>query len=129
MIILTRVTEEGLREHAEFRIHESKVAITDPSNIAAYSDRYIALTSGQRITVKESFDTIHAIVTEALNPTPAIKELTMPNYTRNELIQLLDRAMSYIENPGLYSDKELTDMLDKMQDVIDTEQTVEHTWE
>jgi hypothetical protein len=56
-------------------------------------------------------------------------ELTMPNYTRNELIQLLDRAMSYIENPGLYSDKELTDMLDEMQDVIDTEQTVEHTWE
>ena len=53
----------------------------------------------------------------------------MPNYTRNELIQLLDRAMSYIENPGLYSDNELTDMLDEMQDVIDTEQTVEHTWE
>ena len=55
---------------------------------------------------------------------------TMPtHYSRNELIQLLDRAMSYIENPGLYSDKELTDMLDEMQDVIDTEQTVEHTWE
>lgn len=51
------------------------------------------------------------------------------HYSRNELIQLLDRAMSYIENPGLYSDKELTDMLDEMQDVIDTEQTVEHTWE
>jgi hypothetical protein len=51
------------------------------------------------------------------------------HYSRNELIQLLDRAMSYIENPGLYSDKELTDMLDDVQDAIDAEQTTYDTWE
>ena len=57
-------------------------------------------------------------------------ELTMPtHYSRNELIQLLDRAMSYIENPGLYSDKELTDMLDDVQEAIDAEQTTYDTWE
>ena len=55
---------------------------------------------------------------------------TMPtHYSRNELIQLLDRAMSYIENPGFYSDNELTEMLDDMQEAIDAEQTAEHTWE
>ena len=60
-------------------------------------------------------------------------ELTMPtmttHYSRNELIQLLDRAMSYIENPGFYSDNELTEMLDDVQEAIDAEQTTADTWE
>jgi len=128
MIILTRVTEEGLREHAEFRIHESKVAITDPSNIAAYSDRYIALTSGQRITVKESFDTIHAIVTEALNPTTTITESDM-QYTRENLVKLLDRSYSLIQEPGLYNDNEQTELLNDLQEAIDAEVTSNLTWE
>jgi len=128
MIILTRVTEEGLREHAEFRIHESKVAITDPSNIAAYSDRYIALTSGQRITVKESFDTIHAIVTEALNPTTTITESDM-QYTRENLVKLLDRSYSLIQEPGLYNDNEQTELLNDLQEAIDAEVTSNFTWE
>ena len=56
-------------------------------------------------------------------------ELTMPKYTREDLIQLLDRAMSYIENPGFYSDNELTEMLDDVQEAIDAEQTTADTWE
>lgn len=48
---------------------------------------------------------------------------------RDTLIQLLDNAMAYIENPGLYSDKELTTLLDTIQDAVDANSTTLDTWE
>jgi hypothetical protein len=56
-------------------------------------------------------------------------ERIMQQYTREDLIRLLDRSFSLIQEPGLYSDEEQMDLLDELQDAIDAEVATADTWE
>jgi hypothetical protein len=56
-------------------------------------------------------------------------ELTMSTYTRNDLIRLIDRSYSLIQEPGLYNDAEQMELLDELQDAIDAELETADTWE
>ena len=53
----------------------------------------------------------------------------MPQYTREDLIKLLDRSYALIQEPGLYSEAEQLELLDDLQDAIDAELETADTWE
>lgn len=53
----------------------------------------------------------------------------MSTRTREDLITLLDRSLSMLQEPGLYSSEEQYDLLDDLQEAIDAEQTNVNTWE